>query len=112
MTAGQTLDIGTGTPLAVHAVIGDAATNVEGAAASATASALHLDLLADPLPTISLVASEVSCGVTGEAARVVPPPKTAPLPKTGAPLTLIYAFGGLMLAAGIGMVRFLRKASA
>jgi hypothetical protein len=95
----------------VHAVLGDAATSVEGSSASATASALRLDLLDDPLPTVSLVASEVSCAVTGEPVRVVPP-KQPELPVTGAPLGLIYLGGGLMVGLGLVMARFLvRRAS-
>jgi hypothetical protein len=113
VSPGQTLDIAEGTPLEIHAVLGDTATTVEGSSASATASALRLDLLADPLPTVSIVASESSCAVTGEPARVVPPKEPPPeLPVTGAPLGLIYLGGGLMLGLGLVMARFVLRRSA
>jgi hypothetical protein len=108
VSLGQTIDIGTGTPIAIHAILGDTATSVDGATATATASALHLDLLDDPLPSISIVASESSCAVTGTPASIRRPP---PLPVTGAPLTMLYAAGGLMVAIGLGLTRVLRRAA-
>ena len=107
----QTIDLLDGTPLHTTAVLGDAATSVTGSAASATADALRLDLLDDPLPTVSLVASESSCAVNGQPAAVTPP-ANPPLPVTGAPLVLIYGLGGLMVAVGLGLTRFLRGRTA
>jgi hypothetical protein len=85
---------------------------VTGAAASATADALRLDLLDDPLPRISIVASESSCAVNGEPAGNITPPGNPPLPLTGAPLELIYGVGGLMVAVGLGLTRFLSRRTA
>ena len=110
VSLGQTIDIGTGTPLAIHAVVGDTATSVDGATATATASALRLDLLDDPLPSISIVASESSCTVTGTPQTIRRPPP-AVLPETGAPLGLVYGAGGLMIAIGLGLTRLLRRAA-
>jgi hypothetical protein len=110
VSLGQTIDIGTGTPLAIHAVVGDTATSVDGATATATASALRLDLLDDPLPRISIVASESSCTVTGTPQTIRRPPP-AVLPETGAPLGLVYGAGGLMVAIGLGLTRLLRRAA-
>ena len=110
VSLGQTVTLAEGTPLEVHAILGDAATSVDGATATATASALHLDLLADPLPTVSIVAAESSCAVTGQPATIRKPPP-AVLPQTGAPLALIYGAGGLMIAIGLGLTRLLRRAA-
>lgn len=110
VSLGQTIDIGTGTPVAIHAVLGDTATSVDGATATATATALRLDLLDDPLPTLSIVASESSCSVTGTPQTIRRPPP-AVLPETGAPLGLVYGAGGLMIAIGLGLTRLLRRAA-
>jgi hypothetical protein len=101
---GLTIDLLDGTPLHIHAVVGDATTSVNGSSASAEADALRLELFEDILPHVRLAASHVTCGVSGQL-----PPEPPPVPRTpvtGGVLPPVMLGAAALFLVGLGARRF------
>jgi hypothetical protein len=101
---GQTVDLLGDTPLAIHADIGVATTDVKGNSASARAAGLELSLFADPLPNVNLTASEVTCGVAGELPPPIPQTPTRGV--TGGSLPPVVFGAAALMLVGLVARRF------